>query len=274
MSKKFYITEQEKLEIKKLYNLSEDSAAETFAKNIISMAQDIASKKSKGEDSNEVSSLDSKLDTKSDSSFTSSGDNWMDVTKKVIAKFEGGYWNPKCAKYPGTKHPKKEGMYIRSGETMFGLDREAGNIENVSEDGKKFFQLIDNEKQKMGMENFCNTWKWNYIPNEPLKTELTELAAKTMKKLYENNAKNYFKGKTKEIVENSKPLLLHFSYATWNGPGFFKKFAESINKGVEKGLSTSELIELAKKNRTTSISGSWAKATEKVNAVIDAEVTS
>lgn len=42
MTKKFLITEQEKNEIKKLYNLLEDSSAEKFVKNILSMAQDMA----------------------------------------------------------------------------------------------------------------------------------------------------------------------------------------------------------------------------------------
>lgn len=269
--RKFIISEEEQKHIKKLYNINEIDA-EKVVSGLFQMAQDYASGKRGGMETTPDDS-EEKVDY-SDEPSVSTGDNWMDVTKKVIKDFEGGYWNPECAKYSGSKHPSKTGMYERSGETMFGLDREAGNIENVSSDGRKFFELIDDEKRKLGMEQFCKTWKWNYIPNEPLKGELIELAAKTMKSLYDKNAANYFKGKTRNVVENSKPLLLHFSYATWNGPGFFKKFANSINTAIEEGKPMKELIEIAKNDRTNKLGGAWASATQKVNRAIDAEASS
>lgn len=262
MRKKFLITEEEKNTIKKLYNITEIDAA----KAIEALAKFVGSSKEK------ETEIDGNDVTDYDNLSTPSGDNWMDVTRKVIRKFEGGYWNPSCSKYPGTKHPPKSGIYSKSSETMFGLDREAGNIENISSDGKKFFELIDNEKQKLGEENFCKKWKWNYIPEEPLKSELIDLAAKTMKKQYDDNAFRYFKGKTKDIVEGSKPLLLHFSYATWNGPGFFKDFAQNINDGVAQGKSIRQLVKIAKEDRKRRLGGTaWASATEKVNAAIDDE---
>lgn len=269
--RKLIISEEEQKHIKNLYKINEIDA-EKVVTGLFQMAQDYASGKRGGM---ETTSDDSEEKTDySDEPSSSTGDNWMDVTRKVIKEFEGGYWNPECAKYPGSKHPTKTGMYKRSGETMFGLDREAGNIENVSSDGKKFFEVIDNEKRKLGMDEFCRVWKWNYIPSDPLKSELIDLAAKTMKSLYEKNANNYFKGKTRNVVENSKPLLLHFSYATWNGPGFFKKFANTINQAIEQGKPMKELIQLAKNDRTEKLGGAWAQATQKVNRAIDSEATS
>ena len=38
---------------------------------------------------------------------------------------------------------------------------------------------------------------------------------------------------------------MHFSYASWNGPGFFQKFANSLNKAVKEGKSDKELLKQA-----------------------------
>jgi uncharacterized protein YifE (UPF0438 family) len=272
MSKKILITEEEKLRIKKLYSLFEQqfNPLDIVLGAAMKRIEDVQSGKV---DSEEDSDSTDETDTE-ETEYTKSGDisDFYEITKKVIENFEGGYWNPECAKFPGSKHPAKAGMYSRSGETMFGLDREAGNIENVSADGKKFFQVIDNEKKKAGsMENFCRKWVWNFRGGET-KNQLMDLAVKTMKSLYDKNAKLYLSDKAKKVVESSRPLLLHFSYATWNGPGFFKDFAKSINKAVDEGKSGKELVRIAKSDRDRRFgSGSWAKANEKVKSLIDKE---
>lgn len=205
--------------------------------------------------------------TQSTSSSTSSGNvatNWDEVTEQVIDNFEGGYWN-----YWQCKNHPWHSMYKNSGETLFGLDRKAGNIENLSSDGKEFFRLIDEEKEKMGMENFCKTWVYNYRGGQ-LEERLKDLASKIMYQQYEKNMSNYIKDpETKERIEKNPGLLLHMSYATWNGPGFFKKFAEKLETAVKQGASDEELIDIAKDSRTSSLGGYWAKATSKVNNMID-----
>ena len=40
------------------------------------------------------------------------------------------------------------------------------------------------------------------------------------------------------------------SYATWNGPGFFQKFAKSLEDGLNQGMSDSELINKAIEDRS------------------------
>ena len=164
---------------------------------------------------------------------------WDKITKKVIDEFEGGYWNPKCG------HTTK-GMGI-STETMFGLDRYNGDIESTPE-GKEFFRIIDNEKTKLGMEQFCKTWKWLYRGGH-LEDKLKTLAAKIMKHQYDNNSKNYFSPELRKRVEDNDRLLMHFSYASWNGPGYFKKFAKSMNDGINSGKSDSELVKQAISDR-------------------------
>ena len=132
MSKKLIITEQEKNEIKSLYNINEQGAGDilkALADSILKM----------------LDKTDSEEDDESFLNDTNSGSvdsKWEKVTKKVIDEFEGGYWNPKCG------HQTK-GMG-KSTETMFGLDRYNGNIESTP-DGKEFFRIIDNEKTKLGM---------------------------------------------------------------------------------------------------------------------------
>ena len=53
-------------------------------------------------------------------------------------------------------------MYKNSGETMFGLDRKAGSIETIKPEGVEFFKIIDDDKKKLGMAEFCKKWKYNY----------------------------------------------------------------------------------------------------------------
>jgi hypothetical protein len=270
--KKLIISENEKIRIKSLYDIIEQTENEkTFGKFIDLMMKDSPKDKTNSDIGDDTDNEDNEKVDYSTKNLTDTSDKFIEVTKKVIEKFEGGYWNPICSKYPNTRHPKKEGAYLNSGETMFGLDRVAGSIEKWSSAGRQFFGLIDKEKERLGEEKFCNTWKWNYIPPGPLKSELMNLAAETMKTAYENNVKTFFKGDTKKVVDSSRALLLHFSYATWNGPGFFQKFANTINKGVAEGKSIKSLIELAKQDRLKRISGYWAEGSKRVNAAIDQE---
>jgi hypothetical protein len=103
-----------------------------------------------------------------------------------------------------------------------------------------------------------------------LEEKLKNLASKIMFKEYEKNMSNYVKNsETKKRIEGNNGLLLHMAYATWNGPGFFKKFAEKLDRAVTEGKSDEELLSIAKNSRTNSFTGDWAKATVKVNSLID-----
>lgn len=198
-------------------------------------------------------------DTSSSETTISSGGggNFMDITKKVIENFEGGYWNPFCPSHP------KGGMG-RSTETLFGLDRYNGNIESTSE-GKEFFRIIDDEKRAMGatssgsgsgmrwsnMDRFCKKWKWNSRGGDK-EQKLKELAASIMKKRFDSHMSSFVKDpKTRQKIMNNDGLLIHMSYATWNGSGFFKKFADKLQQGVKQGMTDKQLIDLAVQSRAS-----------------------
>jgi len=242
MSKRLIITESEKNNIKSLYNINEQSG--TFIEKLLNLSMKDGLDSSSDDDEDiDIDELSGSVD-----------ENWMKITKKVIDKFEGGYWNPICT--PSSRMGK-------STETMFGLDRYNGDIENT-ELGREFFKIIDNEKIKLGasskkplvgkrlkwsgMDKFCSTWTYNYKGGH-LEEKLKTIAAKIMKGRYNSFANNYLTSEAKKVVESNPNLLLHFSYATWNGPVLFKKFAKTINDEVKNGTSKSKLIDLAISDR-------------------------
>ena len=269
MKKLLLITESEKDAILKLHNLKEQdikpvetkpidtkpidtkpaenkSAFSSFIDQIVDKAKEKIQNKS-------FNSSSSNSGTTSTEKFSSGGDvnsKWMNVTKKVITKFEGGYWHGATAKNVQTSksgicptHPT--GSMGLSTETMFGLDRYNGDIEKSAE-GKEFFNIIDSQKKQLGMDGFCKKWRWLYTGGE-YEDKLKDLAARVMKYQYDNNSKAYFSPELRKRVESNDRLLMHFSYACWNGPLYFKKFAKSLEKSLSK--SDNDLLSQAISDR-------------------------
>jgi len=249
MKKKLIITEKEKKNIKKQYNINEADS-----EKIIQFLQQIAGKNNAATAPPSPSSTNNDYSNTTTKNYGNLGD-FETVTKIVIDKFEGGYWNPFCP------HPK-ENMGV-STETLFGIDRYNGNIEATPE-GREFFKIIDKEKYDNGaqsngfgknmqwtnMNQFCNKWKWLYRGGDKEQV-LKDLAVRLMKTYFDNNISNFVKNpKLKEKIENIPALTLHMSYATWNGPGFFQKFAKSLEDGLNQGMSDSELINKAIEDRS------------------------
>lgn len=158
------------------------------------------------------------------------------VTKQVIANLEGGYFNPKT-------HATGDSRYKYSGETMFGIDRKAGAPATAGPENKaapasskKFWQKIDDAQKS-------KKWSWNYIPPDPLQTELLDLAVEIMKPAYTNFKKSYLTNpELVKVVESDGRLLFNFIYATWNGPGWFSAFAREITDYYNKGNKSSEAL--------------------------------
>lgn len=157
----------------------------------------------------------------------------------VIDKLEGGYYHPDMLKDGRVK----DARYANSGETMFGIDRKAGGKINNTAAGIAFWKIID-------AANARKLWKWNFKGGN-LAPELKKYAAGIILPEYERLSKTYLSAKAKVIVDSDSRLLFHFIYATWNGSGWFKKFATDMNKAVDGGTTnTDKLTTVALNSRT------------------------
>jgi len=161
--------------------------------------------------------------------------DFITVTSRVIRELEGGYYHPDMLKDGRIKDTR----YGASGETMYGIDRKAGApATTTGDEAIAFWNKIDDVGAR-------SNWKWCFIPVEPLRSELMTLAAGIMKKEYDKNIKNYIKSsELQDVIISNENLLFNFSYATWNGPGWFSGFAKVIKKAYDGGVKDPE--ELAK----------------------------
>jgi hypothetical protein len=163
--------------------------------------------------------------------------NFLDIAKKVINKLEGGYFNPKWHK----------GTSLDSGETMFGMDRKHGKRYRESAAGKKFWEIIDKNKNE-------KVWTHYYRGGE-FESELTKLAVEQIEPVFYEYKKEYLSDEAEKIVDRSSKLIFHFAYAVWNGPQFFQLFANKINKAVKNGTTDiDELEEIALNSRKNFVS--------------------
>ena len=170
---------------------------------------------------------------------------------KVIDNLEGGYYHPNMNKSDMGK----------SGETMMGMDRKHGTGFAQTSAGKEFWKLIDDANAK-------NNWKWNYMGG-PLESRLRKLVVKMIQPEYERLSNSYLSKEAREIVNKSPNLMFHFIYATWNGSGWFQKFAKKINEAVDKGVTKiSDLESIAMKSRKESGNSIIASGGQKISKLL------
>ena len=182
--------------------------------------------------------------------------DWEGVVNVVIDNLEGGYYHPDML----SDGRVKDGRFGNSGETMYGLDRKAGNIEATGPAGKEFWSLIDSQ-------NARSNWKHGYMlkDNPSLDKQLRKLAAEVMKPLFIRNGRSYLSPESAEIISKDPALTFNFAYATWNGPGWFQKFARVINDAVASGnKDPKELLKLVLARRIDSTNSLIAQGGTKV----------
>lgn len=184
--------------------------------------------------------------------------NFSEISKKIIEKIEGGYYHPNMVR---DGRLRSAGAMGDSGETMFGIDRKKGGEINDTAEGKLYWKLIDNA-------GASKKWPWNYRGGN-LESRLTILAIKMMEDAYKRMSERYLEADAKKIVDTNEGLLTHFAYATWNGPGWFKRFADSINDEVKKGVKDpKKLLTKALKDRKTAPNRLIADSAEKIEGII------
>jgi hypothetical protein len=68
------------------------------------------------------------------------------------------------------------------------------------------------------------------------------LASVIMYKWFQYLAKKYILVGSLDEIENDERLIIHFSYASWNGEGWFKKYATALNNAILKYTNNKEMI--------------------------------
>lgn len=168
--------------------------------------------------------------------------NFKEVTRQVIAYLEGGYYDPKTSNVGDPR-------YTTSGETLFGIDRKTGGAElTTSPTALKFWKAIDDAQKKDGK------WPYLYIPPDPLQSQLIDYVAVMMEQRFNrmfNNPRNFKNADVKALIKSDGRLLFNFIYASWNGDGWFQKFATKVESAYSKGTKDVEgLVKFAVSLRT------------------------
>ena len=179
-------------------------------------------------DNNQTTSDDSKPTSFSTGKSSSISTDFNTMVDKIIDNFEGGYYDPATM---------KSSAMGESGETMYGMDAKASDMLKTS-DGQKFWDLIHEDKKKNP-----SCWKYLYDPakssgkcsNLALARQLKDLIAKMMKPNYDKWSNMFLTPESKKIVDGDPGLLFNFTYCVWNGPGYFQKFAKTLNDEVKNG---------------------------------------
>ncbi|MGH2552143.1 MAG: hypothetical protein ACRDEB_00410 [Chitinophagaceae bacterium] len=154
-------------------------------------------------------------------------EQFLSMTNIVIDNFEGGYYHPDMAK---KMKPADQALLAASGETMFGLDRKAGIQLAIYPEWKQFWDMVDKA-------NARTTWK-HYFMGGALNATLKDLAGRIMYQWFNRLSAKYLIGNSIDKIAADDRLVIHFSYASWNGEGWFKKFANALNdaKGTREQL--------------------------------------
>ena len=165
---------------------------------------------------------------------------WIDTTQLVIDGVEGGDYHPSMKANFNARSQKALGD---SGETLFGLDRKHGAQLSKYPEWKQFWDLVDQNR---------GSWKYNSRGGDK-EQELKTLAAKIMYKWFQYLAGRHILISSMDEIANDRRLLFHFSYASWNGEGWFKKYAAALNNAIKAHEGNKEAIyKMAIKARTES----------------------
>jgi predicted nucleotidyltransferase len=187
---------------------------------------------------------------------------FRDAVDTITNKLEGGYFHP----YMKAANQSKFAWMGDSGETMFGMDRKHGRQESNSSAGVEFWRLIDAEDAK-------SNWKYGYAleDNPTLRDKLLDLVAQIMEPHFLDFSNRYLSDEAKSIIMSDPKLYFNFAYATYQGSGWFQKFARKFNKKIEEGVTNIDelrdyVLQIRKESGNNIISGSG----NKIDRIFDA----
>jgi hypothetical protein len=194
---------------------------------------------------------------------TKSMTTFKEVATSVIANLEGGYYHPNMLNDGRVKDSSgymagidpKTGKKIPgispSGETMFGIDRVngIGYRKGAPASWDKFWQLIADAGGP-------NKWRWNYIPLDPLRSQLFNFASEIMEAPFSDLLNKYVPEKEiQDVIKSDGRLYFNFVYALWNGPGWFKGWSKEVRAAYKNGQKDSEQLAALFVRRRTNNTG-------------------
>jgi hypothetical protein len=188
------------------------------------------------------------------------------LVQAIVDNLEGGYYHPVHAYDSSTKQLKSSfSVYKNSGETLYGIDRYAGNTEGLrqgpkNDTGVDFWNAVDaisgygkyktvsrdkptkdwniskypknDPKKEVG-------WSWNYMPKksdkgyDTLQKNLQKYITSQYDSFFKSHFGNHPVGK---LVESDGRLKFMYYRATWNGVGFFQKYANNLKAKYDSGI--------------------------------------
>ncbi len=225
-------------------------------------------------------------------SYTKKTPSWGKVTKgltdaqllkAMVDYIEGGYY------YPGHAYSqfneRSRNLYGNSGETLWGIDRCAGQTENT-ELGKKFWTAFDKvsghgdstgtlaplvpNKQTKKAEpvtyaQSTRTKEWDPnkypakaialkygkspLPSTPgydiMYNAFVDLAIGNLKSLSEKNFKGH---PLRDLIFSDARLKFCWLRSTWNGSGWFSRFSTNLKKVYDSGVKDVDSLIIADLN--------------------------
>jgi hypothetical protein len=229
-----------------------------FAKEEIkALIENLISQNFKDSDLNKVQTERQYSDSNIKSSLA-----FRDAVDTITNKLEGGYFHP----YMKAANQSKFAWMGDSGETMFGMDRKHGRQESNSSAGVEFWRLIDAEDAK-------SNWKYGYAleDNPTLRDKLLDLVAQIMEPHFLDFSNRYLSDEAKNIIMSDPKLYFNFAYASYQGSGWFQKFAKKFNQKVEEGVTNiDELRDYALQIRRESGNPIISGSGNKINRIFDA----
>jgi hypothetical protein len=175
-----------------------------------------------------------------------SGRSLEELTSMMFEFVEGGYYHPVHAY---TKFSTKDrNTYGSSGETMWGLDRYAGQTEK-SDAGKAIWTELDKltgygsyaatsrstPTRNWDMKKYplkAGGWTHCYVPPGKSAKKIYDAAVDYAIGNYKSLIKLNFKGNSNivDLINSDNRMTFAWLRATWNGPGHFQKYAKNFKK--------------------------------------------
>jgi hypothetical protein len=185
------------------------------------------------------------------------------LVQAIVDYLEGGYYHPVHAYDSKTKTLKSSySIYKNSGETLYGIDRYAGNTEGLRQGPKdatgiEFWAAVDaiSGYGKYGnAARYYKTKNWKIKEYPPIKTAWNhydkpkksdkgyDTLQKNLQKYITSQYKSFFKSyfgnhPVGKLVENDGRLKFMYYRATWNGVGFFQNYANNLKLVYDSGVT-------------------------------------